>query len=360
MTWISTPDGRRLRLGTLVGSGSSGLVYPVEEQPGLVAKLVPCCGDQVHYRRRIERLVRRRQEPRTALLLGRPPNRFSWPLALVTTDRGVPGYVMRDMRVHYRPMDQLLRPAARSESLPEATWATGLAAAASLAGLLADLHRCGYVVGDLKPDNLWVDERGAVGLSDVDSLQFTDRGELFRCEARTPGYTAPEGLAAVQPGPPSSPPTPRSDCFVLAVLVHQLLCNGLHPFHGYPADQERYVSLDDNLRHRRCRLLDPASLLLSSRTPPLDVLPRATAALMRCAFADTGRGGSAGRPDAAAWARHLREQAAPERIRVCPSFDNHLFTVERPWCPWCDLDQRRGVGYPAPRPTPEPNGSRVL
>ncbi|MFI2375498.1 hypothetical protein ACH5AO_10560 [Streptomyces sp. NPDC018964] len=342
---VVSRNGREWRLTERIGSGSEGVVYGVDDARPLVAKLVPDPPDPAAYRRRIARLVRQRREPRTVRLLPATTVRVAWPMVGVRTAGpdadGIDGYVMTDMRHAHRPFAHLLTPAARRAPLPRATWATALAAARSLARLLADLHAEGYVVGDLKPDNLWVDDRGEVGMADVDSWQFTDGGELFPGRMGTTGYTAPERIGA----PAGTPPDRTSDDFVLAVLVHQLLMGGLHPFAGHPADGSDYLSYDDNVLHGRCRLLDRTSVLLPRSVPPLDLLPRRLTDLLRAAFGGT-------RPTAAVWAGALAAESAPGRLRTCGANALHVHTVERPWCPWCDLADRAG-GTEAAKTTEE-------
>ena len=338
-TWSTS--GREWVLDEVVGSGSEGVVYTVEQRPGLVAKLVPLVAEPDVYRLRVESLVRQGREPRTVKLLSGTPSRLAWPLETLTTSGGVTGYLMRDMRQAFLPFERLLLPTARRESLPEMTWADALRTAASLADLLADLHAEGYVVGDLKPDNLWADAEGRTGLADIDSLQFADGRRAFPCRMRSPGYTAPEGIDS------DVLPDRSSDCFVLAVLVHQLLMGGLHPFHGLPADGRPYFSLDDNVRNGRCRITDPDSVVLPRTAPPADLLPRGLRDLFAQVFGRSGAGDPVSRPDAAAWARGLRAESLPGRLTVCDRDHRHVHTVERPWCPWCDQQQRGASSWGA-------------
>ncbi|MET8629579.1 hypothetical protein ABZW30_38610 [Kitasatospora sp. NPDC004669] len=333
---VVSDTGRVWRLTERIGNGSEGVVYAVDDARPLVAKLVPDPPTPAAYRRRIARLVRQRREPRTVRLLADTPVRIAWPLTAVRTDgppdgAAVDGYLMADLRRDHHPFAHLLTPAARRIALPQATWATTLAAARSLARLVADLHAAGYVVGDLKPDNLWVDGQGRVAIADVDSWQFTDAGELFPGRMGTPGYTAPERIGA-QPG---TPPDCAADDFVLAVLVHQLLTDGLHPFAGHPGDGGAYLSYDDNVLHGRCRLLDRASVVLPRSAPPVDVLPRRLRELFLAAFGGV-------RPSACEWAEALAAEAAPNRLRGCAVDTRHVHTVERPWCPWCDVAEVGG------------------
>ncbi|MGW2272967.1 protein kinase domain-containing protein [Streptomyces yangpuensis] len=347
---VVSASGHTWRLTQRIGSGSEGVVYAVDHARPLVAKLVPAPPDPAAYRRRVERLVRQRREPRAVRLLSGDTARAAWPMVGVRAGGpgpdGVDGYLMADMRRAHRPFAHLLSPQARPVHFPRATWATALAAGLSLARLLADLHEEGYVVGDLKPDNLWVGAHGAVGVADVDSWQFTDGGEVFAGRMGSPGYTAPERIGA----PAGTAPDRAGDDFVLAVLVHELLMCGLHPFAGHPAAGAGYLSYDDNVLHGRCRLLDRTAVVLPRSAPPVDLLPRRLTALFRAAFGGV-------RPSAAAWAEALAAESEPARLRTCRRNPLHVHTSERPWCPWCDLAEHGADGYPAPAPGPPADGA---
>ncbi|GAB2719678.1 protein kinase domain-containing protein [Kitasatospora kifunensis] len=345
---VLAADGRHWRLTEQIGQGGEGVVFAVDGRPELVAKLVPRPLDPAAHRQRIERLVRQRREPRTVRLLRGALGTVAWPLAAVRTVRGDgQGYLMADLRHRYQPLDRLLFTADRQEHFPDASWATALRVAAALAALLAAVHAEGYLVGDLKPGNIWVDERGGVALSDVDSWQFTDRGQLFESRPRTPGYAAPERVTN-----PTGVLTRAADDFVLAVLVHQLLMAGLHPFLGLPPDGSPYLSLDDNVLHGRCRLTDRQSVLLPEPLPPVDLLPVVLRTLLRVAFGVSGRTGPDSRPTAADWARALAAESGTGRLRGCPVSRRHVHTVERPWCPWCDLARRGHQEYPSEADAP--------
>ncbi|MFF4422391.1 hypothetical protein ACFY04_16685 [Streptomyces sp. NPDC001549] len=347
---VVSVSGHTWRLTQRIGSGSEGVVYAVDHARPLVAKLVPAPPDPAAYRRRIARLVRQRREPRAVRLLSGTTPRVAWPMVGVRAGGpgpdGVDGYVMADMRHAHQPFARLLTPQARRTYLPRATWATALAAGLSLARLLADLHAEDYVVGDLKPDNLWVDAQGGVGIADVDSWQFTDGGEVFAGRMGSPGHTAPERIGA----PAGTAPDRAADAFVLAVLVHELLMCGLHPFAGHPAAGTDYLSYDDNILHGRCRLLDRTSVVLPRSAPPVDLLPRRLTALFRAAFGGV-------RPPASAWADALAAESEPARLRTCRRNPLHVHTAERPWCPWCDLAEHGTDGYPAQAPTPSADGA---
>lgn len=344
--WVVTDRGRRLRLGRRLDNGGEGVVYEVDQAPRLVAKLLMRPADRRVTSRRLASLVRQRSSPRTAERQLADERRTAWPVATVTTADGpegtYTGYLMPDMRALFLPLDYLLMPEIRRAHMPGATWATSLAAASSLARLVADLHAAGYVVGDMKRENLWADEHGNVAISDVDSFQFADSTGFFPCMSRTPGYTAPEGIDVAGPGLDES-----SDDFVLAILVHQLLMIGMHPFFGQPADGRPYVSYDDNVSSGRARLVSPGSVVIRPGDPPASALPAPLQALFRQCFDDNGRRDRSARPTAGQWLKSLQGAAVAGSLRGCDRIPTHVYAAERQSCPWCELAAAGHDPYPA-------------
>jgi DNA-binding helix-hairpin-helix protein with protein kinase domain len=300
----------------------------------LVAKILLRPAEPEEVEERLAALVRRgRWADVTASLLAGEPRRAAWPVHTVRVlgERPLAGFLMPDMRRWFEPLSSLLSPARRQVVFPGTTWATALTAAGNLARLVGDLHELGYVIGDFKPGNLWIDAAANIGISDVDSFQFGKDGTMFPCRGRSEGYTAPECIDA-----PGTLPSTSSDDFVLAVLIYQLLMDGMHPFYGTPGDGSRYVSLDDNILHGRCRVVAPSSVRVLPGDPPASVLPRQLRALLARCFGEAGRRGEAPRPTAREWAAALAEAGVPERLRACSRESGHVYSTERPWCPWCD------------------------
>ena len=342
--WVTTARGRRLRLGSRLDNGGEGVVFEVDQVPGLVAKLLLRPGNRQLAKQRLDSLGRHRRSPRTAERELATPRRTAWPIETVTTtDGNYLGYLMPDLRGSFRPLDCLLLSELRQVHLPAATWATGLTAAESLAELVVDLHAAGYVVGDLKKENLWVDQHGQVAISDVDSFQFTDSAGFFPCTSRTPGYTAPEGIGAAD-----TTLDDASDDFVLAILVYQLLMIGMHPFFGQPANGQPYVSYDDNIAMGRARLVSPQSVVIRPGDPPGSVLPADLQVLFRRCFDDRGRSDRSVRPPASQWQQRLRDAAAAGRLRWCDRVQAHVHTADRRACPWCELAVADTDPYPGP------------
>jgi DNA-binding helix-hairpin-helix protein with protein kinase domain len=342
--------GRALVLTERVDSGGEGVVYRVDGSR-LLAKLVlsdpRAAGPQpggAQYSRRLDLLVATGRSPGIRPLHAAEPCRAAWPAERISALRGsAEGFLMPDLGRWHRRMDSYLAGEQRRTGFPGSSWLLAVRAAHALAELTAGLHAAGYVIGDLNPANLWMDGAGRVAVSDVDSFQFAADGQFFACAVRTPGYTAPELLGA-----PGRHPDRSCDGFALAVVLYRLLMCGLHPFQGVPGDGARYLGLDDNVLHGRCRLVDPGLVRPTPGSAPHPVLPRGIRGLFRRCFG-AGLGEPSARPDALEWVRALTRYQGGEGLRNCARVSTHIFTAESPWCPWCDLIEQGVDCFPAAR-----------
>lgn len=87
-------------------------------------------------------------------------------------------------------------------------------------------HKKCYVLVDMKPVNVFVNEQGMVSIIDLDSVQVTERGHLlYAGKLCTPEYTPPEAVQQNKIRQLSW------DNFSLAVILYRMLV-GLHPFAG--------------------------------------------------------------------------------------------------------------------------------
>ncbi len=100
---------------------------------------------------------------------------------------------------------------------------------AQLYGALAALHAADLVHGDVKPENVRIDEDGRAVLLDLgfarrasDDAPPTDAGSL--------AYLSPERARG-------APPTPAADVFALGVVLYEL-STGVHPFRYASADAQ--------------------------------------------------------------------------------------------------------------------------
>ncbi|WP_437650408.1 protein kinase domain-containing protein [Sorangium sp. So ce362] len=336
------PAGRVVELGEELGAGGEGSVFAVRGRRALCAKIYR--PDRAEGR---ERKLRVMLERRPSWLLRRA---LAWPVALLTEAEGRAAFAGFLMPLQ-RGAIEVHRCLVPDERMQIAGWLTQrdlCVLAARLARLVEGVHRAGHCVGDLKPQNILVSPlSGRVALVDADSFQIRDpaAGQVHGCPVLTPEYTAPE-LCGAEPGRAAR--TPASDAFALAVLIHQLLLGGAHPFEGELArggagGAERIPA--------RIRLgLCPFVPGVTGVRPAAGAIPFATlhpglqALFIRCFGA--GHGAPAERPGAAAWRAALL-RAKREMIR-CARSPAHLHDKALPRCPWCERRERTGIDlFPA-------------
>jgi hypothetical protein len=243
------------------------------------------------------------------------------------------------------PLFQVYNPASRQQIAPAFTWRYLLRTARNVAANVDSLHRAGYVVGDINESNLLVNKRALAVLVDCDSMQVRDAssGAVHRGGVGKPEFTAPElqgvDLASVDR-------TVESDDFAMAVLVFQLLLEGVHPFAGVwrgsgePPDIPARMR-DGSFPYRRGSRVAPPPYALS-----LDVLPPSLRRLAWRCFTTGVRRPSA-RPSAAEWMAAL--EGADGSLQTCARSPHHVFGAHLRRCPWCD---RLDGGLPDPFPGP--------
>lgn len=111
-----------------------------------------------------------------------------------------------------------------------------------LVEIVEAIHTRGYLHGDLKPDNIFLDEDGDPVIGDLDLIREGTRGS----RAGTPLYAAPEQIRR-------EPLDARSDLYALGCLAHML-------FAGVPPFADPTTLLADHLQRQPPRLDIPAPL----------------------------------------------------------------------------------------------------
>ena len=328
--------GAIVELGAELGCGGEGAVLAIRGRPALCAKI---------YRPETAAL---RADKIQTMLARRPPwlvrRALAWPVAtLHGRDGAFAGFVMPVQRGAIE-LFQLIVP---DERMQIAGWLTErdlCAIAARLAGIVAGVHRAGHCVGDLMPQNILVKPTsGRVALIDTDSFQIHDRkrGAPLRSRVITPEYTAPELLGR---DPAAVDRTPASDAFALAVLIHQILLGGAHPFEGELVSSRGGASVEripGRIRRGMCpRVPGVAGIRPAPGALPFELLPEELQALfIRCFGAGQTR--PAERPGAAEWARAL--QRARQAMVRCPKSQVHRYAAGLASCPWCARRARTGI-----------------
>jgi hypothetical protein len=328
-------------------------VHELPERPGLVAK--------VYHQPTPE------HADKLAAMLGTPPAdpmadsghaSIAWPVdRLLAADDGVfVGYAMPRVELA-RPVFEVYNPRCRLQACPGFHYGYLLRTARNLAAAARAVHERDYVIGDLNETNTLVSSQALVTLVDTDSFQVPAPGRVHRCPVGKPEYTPPElqqvRFADFDRGP-------EHDAFALAVLIFQLLQQGVHPYAGRltgagePAELAGRIAAGQwpYARSRRVPYEPPP------HAPPFATLPPAVQDMMRRCF-EGGHARSVLRPTAKQWQDALQE--AEQELVACAGKGHHWHHPRLSECPWCTMAQRLGRD-PFPDPVgqvatvPEPQG----
>ena len=228
-------NGSPIELGCRIGGGGEGDIYEISSLPDLVAKI--WANPDAPRARKMQVLLRHR--PRISPRV-REKIDMAWPTnALYGNDGAMVGYLMPKVSLDdYRELVNYAFPITRrpieEQRGAEFSREDILDIARNLAGVFLRLHSDNYLIGDVNRANFLVDMNGRVFVIDIDSIQARDpdTGEVHRCAVGTDDFTPPELVGKAFR---DFDRVENHDLFGLAVLIFELLMNGVHPYD--PIDQ---------------------------------------------------------------------------------------------------------------------------
>jgi|GEM_PF-3417114 len=160
---------------------------------------------------------------------------IAWPRMLLEDDQGTFwGYTMPLVERHRSVLlEQVLQKAERKTAQIREDYRFRIFVARNLAFAIARLHEKSHGVIDLKPPNVLVyRETGFVCLLDCDGYDVRGNSIRYRADLFTPEYLYPKAhIAGLRP---DQIDILEQDQFALAVILFQLMNNGLHPYQGIP------------------------------------------------------------------------------------------------------------------------------
>ncbi len=268
---------------------------------------------------------------------------FAWPTSLLEDSDGVPvGFLMPEVKQAVELLE-VYSPLRRQKVMPEFNWLYLHATAMNIASLVWAIQLAGYVLGDLKPQNILVNNGALPSIIDTDSFQVRHpkTGMLYRCPVGSEGFTPPEllgqDLATVEQ-------TEIHDRFRLAVLIYLLLC-GDHPFKGRWIGPGDSPDPNELLQNGWWPYAPNSPIQPSALTTPLSILhPDIQTCFLRCF--NTGHLTPAARPTASEWVKVLQSSIA--ELKRCRKVKNHYFSKTSGKCYWCARKTSLGVDiFPA-------------
>lgn len=288
----------RLKLGRLLGEGAAGKVYALPGRPGFAAKIYH------------DEKTRRRGEAKIDAMIAAPPRlgvveyegvrypQLAWPEAKLYDARGAfAGFLMSeiDFRRSTGLVNLLQRSSRRAEGISD-YYGHRLLVARNLAVLTAEMHQAGHHLIDMKPANLrFYPAVSWIAVIDTDGFSIAGKRRRIPADQISDEYVAPEGWQKA-PGDLGE----AQDRFALAVILFQLMNNGLHPFagawaEGQPSDLQGRIQAG-----LYCYALHPVDGTRPGAASLHESFKRSTRELFDRAFLVPHD-----RPSAAEWRTHL-------------------------------------------------------
>lgn len=238
-----------------------------------------------------------------------------------------------------KELTHVYHPGLRQKTAPGFNWYYLHITALNVAWIVEAIHNKGYVVGDMKMQNILVNDRALVAVLDTDSFQVHDpqTNKLYRCNVGSEGFTPAELLGKDFS---TIDRTEYHDRFGLGVSIYQLLF-GTHPFSegtwtglGDPPEQTERIRKGLWL-YGKAKSFSP-----SNNTIPLSIIHEELQLLFFRCFND-GHFDPRLRPTAKEW--HYTLQNAVKDLEPCQKIDNHHHSKHSSKCYWCERAAKLGV-----------------
>jgi hypothetical protein len=334
-----------MRLGPNVNkSGASADIHRLIGQPGIVAKIYRSAIDKSQYEGKVEEMLRHPPAISPIRQNGREYIQIAWPTAALRDQSGVfQGFIMPeiDMRAATELENVLQKSARRLLGLPE-FYGNRVLLAANLAGVMAELHKLSHYFIDMKPVNMrFYPDTNFLAVLDTDGFSIQG-AKRWPARQYSDQYIPPEAKN-VNPWQLGI----EADLFALAVIIFQLLNNGIHPYQGIDAASGLPTSIQDRIYAglyayglRRLPATAPARMSVHEYLHP------STRAMFDRAFT----GAPAGRPRAGEWSDHLKMLITRNILVRCRRFPAEHAHFGK-GCGFCALDAKLQPQPPRQPPT---------
>jgi len=331
---LKDQNGCPVILNSGFAAGGEADIYTVRGTSDLVAKIF-----KHHSRERFSKL--------TAMVKNVPLDptapqghvSICWPQSLLfDSSRTCRGFLMHAIdRTRNALILQLYNPKARRRIAPAFTWASLVRISVNVASVVEAVHAYGYVIGDLNESNFFVSDRALISLIDCDSMQVPrPSGGFFRCTVGKEEFTAPELQGSNWHAVDRNI---THDNFALAVLLFQLLMEGVHPFSGVWLGSAEPL-FGERISKKACPYIGSSLVRPMPYAPNFDALPSTIQHLFSRCF-DAGHSNPKMRPSAREWRQAL--STLEQKLITCIANANHVYSDHTRRCVWCD--RKASLGY---------------
>lgn len=327
---VYTPSNDEILLETQIAAGGEGAIWQTHT-PDLIAKLYHTPSDA--HLRKLKAMV---QSPPQDPTLKMDHVSIAWPQEIIFSSRGeFLGFLMPRVSGSLT-LNNIYNPKLRKKKAAGFNWYYLYTAAMNIASILESLHGRGYVVGDIKTDNLLVNEKALVSITDTDSFQVKTSRELFKCPVGSEGFTPPE---LVGKDFASINRTEEHDRFGLAVLIHLLLM-GSHPYAGAWKEGQEPLPRDEAVAGGFWPYGPTSVVTLSPLAIPMDVLYPPIKEAFLTTF-NEGHNTPKKRLKASQWRALLNEGL--DHLVACHHNSNHFYDKYHSSCVWCRRAEKLGT-----------------
>jgi DNA-binding helix-hairpin-helix protein with protein kinase domain len=323
MTIFYSTKGQEIDTRKSIGLGSEGEVFETNLDD-YVAKI---------YEKPDE--ARRRK---LEVMIAHPPNSImlsehvaiAWPTdLLLDSNNKFKGFLMPRVKESIG-LIKVISPQFRQET--KFNWKYLHATAKNISWIVNNLHQKEYILGDIKPQNILVNNRANVSIVDADSFQVVDprTQKVYRCPVGSDDQSPPELLEQTLA---DINQVKAHDRFRLAIIIHQILF-GYNPFSlGKWIGSGQQPATIECIRlgywpYGNDSLISPNDLTISLEV----VHPKLKELFLKC-FND-GHMRSELRPTAQEWQGAL--DLAIEKLESCSKVSSHVYYGGYGTCYWCE------------------------
>lgn len=324
-----TSSGEEILLGNIINEGGEGIVYRVEGNSSLVAKIYKESIDSEKAEKLLWMIT---QKDKKLLTLA------GWPTDILRKKSNslTVGFLM-PMVGGCEQIHELYGNKSRRSKFPEADWRFLIHAAINVARAFYVIHNQGHVIADVNHGNFLVTQDGTVKLIDCDSYHINANGKQYLCDVGVDTHIPPELQGKSLRGVTR---TANHDAFGLAVLIFQLLFMARHPFSGaYLGSGES--SIPESIKEHRFAYGESAKarqMRQPDGTLPLEAVSKPIAQLFERAFLT-----DSDRPTPQEWIEAL--SILSDNLTKCNNDYGHFYYNKLQSCPWCKLETQTGVQF---------------
>ena len=328
-----------------INNGGAGSIWTLKGHPNFVLKLYHDTVDLSHYEKKIEAMINNKPEIPPIKFKTKIYHQISWPICSVFKNKKFVGYIMpRINQNKYVTLGRFLHRKSRSiDNLPESLQSR-FKIAYNLSTIVARIHNQGHMIVDLKPKNCSVHrELLFVSIFDSDGFCIKSIDDMYYpAKQFTPEYIAPE---FIKKKPEET--NIEQDHFSLAVIIFQLINNGIHPFQA--GMKSRQLPINEMIMKKHYAYSSNGSNnLIPNRNSLHEFLPEELTHQFDQAFTYKNR------PLAKEWPIILDKIANPsgDFYSKCSTNPKEHFKINKK-CPICELDKKKLnlVNYPPKKNT---------